>query len=525
MKCLIVDDEYSIRQALLLMGRYSDFGFSTLLEAENGSQALSIIMSEKPDLIVVDMKMGIYDGVWLFKEIEKLNDKPAIIVVSGYSDFKFMHSALSVRAIDYVLKPVGYDRYNESLEKASRSINCQSGQKTKANRIEPKNNLTWINGADSRDLESFPIVRDFLRDSESYHVFLLFIFDFDTVCASHYGSMTDVFITTIQTEIEDNLSKSNQVLVLRIIGEDNIFIGLIKPGKVDSNADLIIDLNTLQENIKKILNVDCAIGLSESVTLMKDCNAAFNDARYALVNGDLLKENLIFAQGTRANKAIQAQTMDESRFDAACRTGKIGDIMQIVTTQIEVAAKKGAYCLHYLEQLFFQMQNCAFNLYFAQNIPLPSSYELLMRRTIRKMSQSARNTQVVAECLNNFIQPLTKDISVQNINELMNGICEFINRNYSKKISLTMLSKEFFVSKEHISRLFSKELNKTFVSYLTEVRLNHICKMLVQQPKLSIAQIAYKSGFSDAGYMTRTFKRVYGMTPNEYRKGNQKQAD
>ncbi|HEX9957475.1 MAG TPA: AraC family transcriptional regulator, partial [Fibrella sp.] len=64
-------------------------------------------------------------------------------------------------------------------------------------------------------------------------------------------------------------------------------------------------------------------------------------------------------------------------------------------------------------------------------------------------------------------------------------------------------------------RYFKVRTNKTFVDFVTEVRIGHACKLLINSD-LSISQIGYESGFRTMSNFNRQFRDVTGQTPSQY---------
>lgn len=106
---LCVEDEIDIRS--LLVEEISEAGFSTL-EAGNGKEALALIISKWPDIVVCDITMPEMDGHQLFAEIqmnhEQLSNIP-FIFLTALSDKENMVTALKAGAADYLTKPVDFD--------------------------------------------------------------------------------------------------------------------------------------------------------------------------------------------------------------------------------------------------------------------------------------------------------------------------------------------------------------------------------------------------------------------------------
>lgn len=106
MRLLIVDDEMWSRKLIRKLLPWDDYGIDSIYEAEDGSQALDIINKHDIDLLITDMRMPGVDGAMLLQTIHDSNINIEVIVMSGYEDYKYLHSALKTKAIDYLLKPV-----------------------------------------------------------------------------------------------------------------------------------------------------------------------------------------------------------------------------------------------------------------------------------------------------------------------------------------------------------------------------------------------------------------------------------
>ena len=93
---------------------------------------------------------------------------------------------------------------------------------------------------------------------------------------------------------------------------------------------------------------------------------------------------------------------------------------------------------------------------------------------------------------------------------------EYINSNYSKKITAKNIAQLLNVSRTTLLCNFTKYLNTTFNEYLSECRLENAKKLILEG--LSVEECALKCGFADSGGLIRLFKRKYNITPLEYKK-------
>lgn len=103
--------------------------------------------------------------------------------------------------------------------------------------------------------------------------------------------------------------------------------------------------------------------------------------------------------------------------------------------------------------------------------------------------------------------------SKRNLREIK----DYIDLNYTQKITLDNLAQQFFINKFYLTRLFKEQFGISVTSYLLQVRTTQ-AKQLLRFTDLSIEQISQKCGMNDANYFSRMFKKVEGITPGEYRK-------
>lgn len=117
MKVLVVDDEAPARLRLRqILDDMDDYEFAG--EAANGEQALAMIGNERPDIVLLDIRMPGLDGIQTAHQLNALQDPPAVVFATAYDEYAIQ--AFEARAIGYVLKPVRRSRLAAALEHASR---------------------------------------------------------------------------------------------------------------------------------------------------------------------------------------------------------------------------------------------------------------------------------------------------------------------------------------------------------------------------------------------------------------------
>lgn len=96
-------------------------------------------------------------------------------------------------------------------------------------------------------------------------------------------------------------------------------------------------------------------------------------------------------------------------------------------------------------------------------------------------------------------------------------IAEYINKNYSSKITLSILSQKFGCCNATLTNSFKQEYKKTIMTYICELRVKKSKEMLENSRK-SVKEISALCGFYDQNYFSKTFSKYYGCSPTEFRK-------
>jgi len=102
-KVLIVDDAAFFRFQLKRL--LTDNGFEVVGEAENGKVALEKIQELNPDIVTLDITMPEMDGIECMAQINKLENKPAVIMVSAMGQDTFVQKAIMNGAKGFIVKP------------------------------------------------------------------------------------------------------------------------------------------------------------------------------------------------------------------------------------------------------------------------------------------------------------------------------------------------------------------------------------------------------------------------------------
>lgn len=131
---LVVDDEprsrYGLKKTLAETYR--------VICAENGKQALKRLSEQPVDLVITDIRMPEMTGLRLVHQLTRLEWKPAILIVSAYSDFSYAQKAIQFGVSGYLLKPVSKKKLFQEVEKALKEKAVKDREKLYARIMDDK---------------------------------------------------------------------------------------------------------------------------------------------------------------------------------------------------------------------------------------------------------------------------------------------------------------------------------------------------------------------------------------------------
>jgi len=91
-----------------------------------------------------------------------------------------------------------------------------------------------------------------------------------------------------------------------------------------------------------------------------------------------------------------------------------------------------------------------------------------------------------------------------------------MEQNYTKKLTLQDVADDCYVSRWRLSKLINRYADKSFYDLLTDIRIRR-ARELLSDPSLKIGEIAELVGYTDSGHFARAFKKIEGVSANEYR--------
>lgn len=118
-RVVIVEDEDIIRRGMVCTVDWLAMDAMVVGDAADGEAGLALLLQEKPDVVITDIRMPRLDGIKMAEQAKQQGLDTAVIFLTGYEDFDYARKALQLRAVDYLLKPVDEEELQRALARVT----------------------------------------------------------------------------------------------------------------------------------------------------------------------------------------------------------------------------------------------------------------------------------------------------------------------------------------------------------------------------------------------------------------------
>lgn len=517
---LIVEDEWLELSALETILQNSNLNFSSIQTADNGDTVNAILETFVPDIVLMDIHVGVYNGLDLSTAILDLNPDARIIILTAYNQFSYAQKGVQIGVADYLLKPIDTDTLLSTIKKQIQTLDEQKLLALKYSR--QNENLREIktlfsscltsnimNGLISPDLSS--ILSSMNIAHKSMFVFAL----------SFSISVTDLTPAeslTVKKLIVDNILESPQNLYLfyDIISSDDIIFCCFDPHQTNPNTFAIAQY--FRHQVISKLHIPIKIGISEVLTQLSDLNTAY---RHAVLAKKIGTESI--------NQYSDYWTLNSN--DEIFDLDALVLVNYIVKNDMEKLSEyiKNAFpnysnaeapfsslktqCVRVWIDLISNLNHqVSLNAFSDKDIAQPI-LQLLNSGSIRDLSKSLLIAcQNISETISNAIQ--------NKSHYTVKRVQKYIATHFKEPLTLTSISDAMKISPYYLSHIFKDTCNTTLVEYINSTRINN-AKQLLKDSKLAVQEISQETGFTDSNYFCRVFKKQTGITPSAFRSMNQ----
>jgi two-component system response regulator YesN len=481
-KVLIVDDEPWIVYGLKNLIDWETLGFKVIGEAYNGVTALEMILKEKPDVVISDIRMPGLNGIELIEKMKQEGLDTATILISGYSEFEYARKAINLGAFDYLLKQVNQKELTDTLLRLKQHLN-RTENALKRLDLSLDDIFELLDPVNKVKINNFLASKDILFD------------------LPHYRYINCLYPHTTVSGGAEEIVSFGGMQYIRFRTGQNKSSYLINYDELNNPLEL---LNFVTEKLADAEH----IGISSIGIFSTSIAKLYQESDIALFSFLTFPEQKLIEYKETDNTAFMSEKI--FAIEAAIKEHNQAKIRDLLDEICESCKTEQVY-IEQLANVYNQIVSLIYKFY--------SKSEAIHEIEYLHYSQITRFYSRVEQLFDwiktFFDQQPGEEIQVSN--ELLRKIIEYMDNHYTEDILLSTLSKKFNISLGYLSGLIKKETGITYSEYVINKRLN-LAKELFKDHSLSIQDIVHRVGYKDYFHFNKLFKKHIGITPGKYRK-------
>lgn len=510
LKLILVDDEKKICDLICNLINWSEYGIEIAGIVYDGIDAIELCKKVLPDIVITDIRMPGLNGLEFIENAKKIKKDISFIIVSGYDSFNYAQTAIKYGVSDYLLKPIKKDELITALQNII--FNKNSNESLQKYKLRQSFFAEIMSNKSNYRMSDVNVNFQYNFQEGFFQIIAIKIDSIEEMRENFYNNV----VSRVKSEFSKNTYETES-----FIDGSTIYILLNY-----KNKNIVREIiEKLLENItnKQGVTGSClvTIGVGMECNNLLDLNMSYLTCKYSvserIIRGPLqIIELEVFEPELSLPK-------DKALFfyEMICKSieflnyDDLNKSVEFIERYILVKNLKGeeikSQSIHGFEifietvannQLISKAVKDDFFIDFKVLVDKCTSKNEIVN-VFRK-----RILEIYSEILENIKNDELKPIRVAR---------EYIENHYMENISLKEVSELVCYSTAYFSALFKKNTGQNFLEYLQETRINNAKKML-KNSELSIAAICESIGYSDTKTFNKTFKKITGLSPREFRK-------
>ncbi len=515
---LLVDDESLIRNIIARQLNLTS-KYRVIAQASDGLEALEKIEEHQPQIVLTDIAMPNYDGLYLAQTIQEKYPHIKVVIMSGYSNFEYAQKALKFGVKEYLLKPFLPDDLIAILTKISQEIELSSFASSDVSTAR-RNFLISLIRENSLDTTRILHLLSILNIDLYPNNYSLSIVNYcndeehDFLARESVNNRIEALLANIHTKSLKHVSFLDTSSRLTIIWSFNCSFDAFR-----KQAEWIA------HEINSAIQEDFCLGVhfsfSGMVGSLIQINCAYKEAEHLWM--------MRYGRPTVLDFSETDYISPEQMKNALSGIEKLKDELMI---KISVRSKD---VMEVLDQLFGNISEIGLVDFHLGSTLIVNFFYDLSERIESEVNQKYFN-QFSVSCFN-------KDRPYANISHAYSLAKKAINAHHElalhdqglqakaivdsivSQINKNIGNSEFTVddalahldySSSYMRYVFSQQMQMSIKEFLTKVRME-TAKKLLQEGHLLIKDIAAEVGYKNQRYFASTFKSYWSLSPSEYR--------
>ncbi|MGN0778342.1 MAG: response regulator [Aristaeellaceae bacterium] len=517
---LIADDEFAIRNGLREIIPWGEYNAVVVDAVADGLSALASIRRNRPDLVVIDIKMPGMDGLEVIRQAREEGILSRFLILSGYDDFNLAQKAIRYGVKAYFLKPLRLQEFEDELRSQITELMAERnmrGNDAVMTSILKTSRLFLLNQLIANDLHS---QEDLTRRAGMLGLQL----DPGSPCLCAVvmplspGRETD---ETVHARIAAVLTQEMNGHRCEIWSRNGLCVTLCQQEEGE-----VFDPTPLRRLIQRLREEDglrCCAGIGSRVSSPLHAAESFSQAMRAAayelyqLPGDVYDASIICAQmppGVATDGGVYDRMLE------AIETHSMDDLSEQI----------GAF----MDRLFF--------------VPMPppdyvrGSCTSLLHGVCERMNnrhpsqprltpppaEAAKQHHAVAELRAWLMATLTQYADMYQqarrmTDPIIEAAKEYIHQHLSENVKASDVAVCVNLSASYFTTYFKQKTGCNFRDYVLQEKMRYASELLRRQ-EMNVSQIAYAMGYTDYRSFSRAFKNVTNHAPSDYQHTEKKKT-
>ncbi|MFC3802862.1 response regulator [Cohnella sp. GCM10012308] len=536
-RALVVDDEAWVRLGLREQIDWKALGIEIAGEAGNGRDALEMIGSLRPDIVLSDIRMPLMDGIELMETIHKEHPDILIVVISGYSDFEYARKAVTFQVFDYILKPIEEDQLEAVLIRAVDKLDERKRARDDLHRMDRRLRengalaeerlLTRLAEGAEDHVPSLlaKLDRSGIRLSGSCFAAAVFrAANEEQVSAARFGGDRELAGYALFNLIREHFGETANHFLFRHGDRREEIVLIAGCGSREEGMALLEALQVksieASSDARSFLDMELYVGFGGLADDPKQIARAYREAAAAVLYAGIESETRIVFYASLAGRSryyVYPEDKEKAFLHYLDNGYRIQALAWIDSVLAEIRADRTYHPL----SLRMTSLELAMNLRRASLSCPPAGGELLQEsHTHNKLMRELFTYADIVRWLRaETDRTLDRIASVKKTGSrrTLDDVVDYVGKHYCEEINLNGVAERFYMSPAYLSRIFKQAYNENFNEYLNRMRMDAAAKLL-HQPDLKLEDVSGMVGYGNVSYFLKKFKERYGCTPTAYRR-------
>ena len=526
----IIDDDPIITKGLSINIPWEKHGISVEGTACNGIEALKLMELSSPDVIISDVKMPQMDGIELAYNIHNKYPKARIVLLSAHDEFSYVHDALSLRVVDYLLKPADNGTILETVLKIIADMENEHKMELSLREQLPVMRQMFLSRIAEGYYKDENLIRsqiEFLELPLISGSFISAIIKLDDLNFYGDGAIEHELLKFAVSNIIEELIEGDLRAITYNSGENSLGLIFCSPSIEKSslssfNPAVINFFGKVQEMVEVHIKTTITIGYGNSYEGFLGIHRSYIEACSAIKYSHITGNNHVYspddASMTFESSLVEYNVYIENLISKV-QIFAIDEAFSIIDELSGEIKKQLSTSVEYLKMLFNEIMF------------------VLMRDANRNYSERLEFKKInlfdyykrinSSNTLDNMLQHLKKLVTVlctigstnrvSSKSLLVSQAVKYIMDNFNDEtLSLNKVARSINVSPIYLSLLFKKEKGENFIDFIFNTRMNKAIE-LIRLNDLKTYEVAEMVGYKNPNYFGMCFKRFTGYTPSQWK--------